>query len=57
MLRNNRAPAPCANTQAAPLAADWPWLTRWPPGDCAGPAVMGDLPSEGDTGLDRYYGG
>jgi hypothetical protein len=56
-MRNNRAPAPCANTQAAPLAADWPWLTRWPPGDCAGPAVMGDLPSEGDTGLDRYYGG
>jgi len=50
MMHNNRAPVPCANTQAAPLATGWLWLTGWPPGDCARPAVMGDLPSEGIPG-------
>jgi hypothetical protein len=55
MMRSNRAPAPCANTQAAPLAAGWPWLTCQPSSDMPGPAVRGELGADGIP-ADHYYG-
>ena len=47
MTHNDWLLAPGANAQAAALAAGWPGLTCYPPGDGPRAVVMGDLPMEG----------